>query len=152
MTNPKDAFNELTRRGGKRIVNVKQLSEVIGAGIAETIRRLELTVMQTLPAATPVDTGFARGKWTPTVGAAATNITERPGDEGAARSQGAAALEANKAKAKSIASTYLVKQGSVFITNTTPYVVFLDQGSSSQAPANFVSRAVQDAIASVSVS
>lgn len=46
-------------------------------------------------------------------------------------------------------ATYRLGQGSVFISNNVPYIVYLNQGSSSQAPPGFVETAVEVAIQNV---
>lgn len=147
----KDDFDDLKGRAptGRVLKNVGEVIAIIQGGSAEVIRKLQLRAMQTLQSATPVDTGHARSAWTPTVGSPADERLDRPSDEGDAKSAASGRLAENRARAEAIAGSYLLPQGTVFISNNVPYVIFLDQGSSSQAPSNFIERALFAAIASV---
>ena len=127
----------------------KRIEIELRAAGAKVIRRLELVTYQALTSATPVDTGFARASLTPAVGSPIVDAFERPSDEDAARSEAAAVLGTNRAKALEIAATYTLRQGRVFLTYRAPYVVFLNEGSSSQAPKKFVERAIASAVRAV---
>lgn len=143
-----DDFNDLQgkRPSGRVLKNVGELVAIIQGGSSELMRRLELRAMQTLVSATPVDTGHARSGWTPSVGSAVSDALELGSKKSETRRNANSRLRDNRAKAKAIAETYQLKQGTVFISNNVPYVVFLDQGSSAQAPANFIERALVAAI------
>ena len=79
---------------------------------------------------TPVDTGRARYSWYCSV--SAIDYTETP--------PGQWVLDPTRA-AKAFASS---KPGqSLFIANSTPYIEYLNQGSSRQAPARFVETTVE---------
>lgn len=150
MADPRDNFDDLVRgKGGKGTDDPRVIQRIIDGASAEVIRRIQLRAMQTVPIATPVDTGHARSGWTPNVGSPVVNRLERPADETVARAAAAKRTAANRARAEGIARSYLLRQGPVFISNSVPYVVFLDQGSSAQAPANFVARALTAAIKSI---
>jgi hypothetical protein len=127
--------------------------------------KLILRSLQAVTSATPVDTGFARGHWTPTVGSPALDrqspprsVTLTPGgkvsggsvDKKAARAEGRAARAANLAKAQALEKTYKVAQGRAFLSNNVPYLRYLNEGSSAQAGAKFVERAVDAAVRSLS--
>lgn len=147
----KDDFDDLSKKGqtGRVLKNTKQVQAILEGASSEVVRRIQLRAMQTLPSATPVDTGHARSAWTPNVGSPVVDRLDRPSDAKAARGAASGRAAANRAKAEGIARSYLLRQGKVFISNNVPYVVFLDQGSSAQAPANFVERALTAAILSV---
>lgn len=126
--------------------------EALLKGTAESsVRKLQLGVWQSLTSATPVDTGFARAGWTPSTGSPVADRLDAPPTKDAARSQGSQRQSANMARALNIASTYKLEQGQVFITNAVPYIVFLNEGSSSQAPSKFVERAINAAIRSLGI-
>lgn len=137
----------------------KRIEKELRAAGAAAIRRLQLRSFQALTSATPVDTGFARAGWTPSVGSAIAEPNPRPAgagsrdapgpNRGAVEAQASSNLSANQAKALQIAATYRLEQGSVFLTNAVPYVVFLNEGSSSQAPSKFVERALSAALLSL---
>lgn len=116
---------------------------------AKVVRKLELVAYQSLTSATPVDTGFARASLTPAVGTPMVDAFDRPTDKEAARATAQSALGTNRAKALEIAATYTLRQGKVFLTYRAPYVVFLNEGSSSQAPKKFVERAIASAVRAV---
>jgi len=144
----REDYDDLTPKAPRRILKSRQeLRAIIEGGTAEVVRRIQLRALQTLASATPVDTGHARSGWTPNVGSPVVDRLDRPNDETVARGAASSRAAANRAKAQAIAKSYLLRQGSVFISNNVPYVVFLDQGSSAQAPANFVERALTTAIA-----
>lgn len=116
-------------------------------GAAEkVVRRIQLTAWQTLTSATPVDTGHARSGWLPTTGSPADARLDAPKDRGDASSQAGARFAASATKAQQIAATYKLPQGKVFLTNPVPYIVYLNAGSSAQAPANFVDIAIAQAV------
>lgn len=127
----------------------KRIEAELRAAGAKVIRRLELVVYQSLTSATPVDTGFARGSLTPAIGSPIVEAFDRPSDDEAARQQATSAFAANRAKALQIAATYTIQQGRVFLTYRAGYVVFLNEGSSSQAPQKFVERAIASAVRAV---
>lgn len=124
--------------------------EVQLKGAAQTvIRTFQLRFFQAVTSATPVDTGFARAGWTPSAGSAITDRLDRPADLDVARSSATARLTENQTRAATIASTYKLEQGRVFITNAVPYIVFLNDGTSSQAPKKFVERAIEASLLSL---
>lgn len=113
----------------------------------KAVGQLQLRAWQALTSATPVDTGYARAGWTPSVGNARAELTApRPADERTARGVARKANPANRRTAQTIADTYRLDQGSVFITNGVPYIGFLNGGSSAQAPKQFVERAINKAV------
>jgi hypothetical protein len=130
----------------------------------KVIGQLLLRSLQSVTAATPVDTGFARGHWTPSVGAPVTaparppkKVVLTPGgkvsgtgtvDRKAARSEGSAARAANLAKARSLSETYKLSMGRPYLSNNVPYIVYLNEGSSAQAGAKFIEKAVDKAVRS----
>lgn len=107
------------------------------------VRKVILAVDQAVVLATPVDTGRARANWQPTLGDPATGTLPEPKSSGAGLQM---ALEA----ANRIAAMYKGGQGSVVhITNNLEYIEYLNQGSSTQAPANYVGTAILVAVSVV---
>jgi len=93
---------------------------------------------------TPVDLGWARANWVPSIGAPYTGgATDNPADGAIA---GATAAQSN-----GVASMfgYRLSRGAAFISNNVPYVTLLNQGSSDQAPAGFVQDAIKAGIRSL---
>lgn len=116
--------------------------------ISAVIGRLQLKVLQELTAVTPVDTGFARGAWTPSVGSVSTAEDRAPRDREEAEAAAAFRSARSQRIAQDIARTYQVSRGPVFISNNTPYIGRLNDGYSAKAPARFVEAAIARAIRS----
>ena len=104
------------------------------------IKRLALNVTANLVEETPVDTGWARANWVPTIGSPR------------GRTAGTrAAAEDGKIDLGPQASGQLAVLGyklgpSIFISNNVPYIKRLNAGSSRQAPAAFIQSSILRAI------
>jgi len=109
------------------------------------VSKLTLDVTANLIETTPVDTGWARANWQPTIGvpsailADPTTRDERAAAKGSASTMQAAGIAA-------VAGVYRLQQGSTFVTNRVPYIAKLNGGSSQQAPSGFVQAAIEKAI------
>lgn len=114
----------------------------------ESIGKFQLRLWQAVAIGTPVDLGFARSGWTPTVGTPATQRLDPPKDKAAAKAIASKRYTENQARAIALAKAYKLTNGSVYISNPVPYIVPLNNGSSSQAPARFVERAIEATIRS----
>lgn len=88
---------------------------------------------------TPVDTGWARANWIPNIGSPVKS------PRGTRDSVGRAAASQGRGIAVVLAS-YKIAKGKVYISNPVPYIVFLNEGSSTQAPAGFIQRAIRKAV------
>lgn len=113
------------------------------------VRRVALAADQAVVVSTPVDTGRARSNWIVALGDAADSPIEAytPGED---RSTEAANTQAALAQGEAVIRGYMGGQGtSIHITNNLPYIQKLNDGSSAQAPANFVETAVQQAVAAM---
>lgn len=126
--------------------DAKRIEEEILRAVRDVVRGVQLRSLQAVSSGTPVDTGFARGGWQPTIGAAATKLRPAPASRGEARSIGITGFAANNAKALQLSVSYQLSQGPVFLTNAVPYIERLNEGSSAQAPSKFVERAIEKAI------
>lgn len=91
------------------------------------VRKIGIEVFRRVILKTPVDTGRARGNWSAAVGTVtfkATGIEDKGG---------------GKAIAAMVGTVQTVNAGTVFyLTNTLPYIMRLEEGSSKQAPAGMV--------------
>ncbi len=83
---------------------------------------------------TPVDTGHARANWVPSVGA--PFAVEVPGISSTEHDAGVAAVLG-----------YKLGDGPTWITNNVPYILALNDGWSSQQPAGFIERAIDETLA-----
>lgn len=109
------------------------------------IIQLSLEVTANLIETTPVDLGWARANWVPTIGTPYDVNVGNPtdaSDVGAARRKQAEGRQALRG--------YKLTRGTIFVTNNVPYIQKLNEGSSKQAPAGFVQNAVEAAIRTVS--
>jgi len=96
-----------------------------------------VTAVRLLKERTPVDTGWARSNLVLSVGAPTTDPVGSKDSVDNGTSEGSISL---------VQSTYQTKQGSVFINNRVFYINRLNSGSSDQAPAGFIERAINEAI------
>lgn len=131
--------------------NFSRRITIIGDGIAEnadrTVRRVALVADQVLVSGTPVDTGRARSNWLVQLNQPAEGIIEAyvPGEFG---TTGGANTQAALNQAQAAISNYT--HGDVIhITNNLPYMQALNDGSSDQAPANFIEDGIQQAVQAV---
>ena len=90
------------------------------------------SILQAAVVATPVDEGRARGGWVVGINNPPTASGER------LDVSGAKAISSGKA----VLATRRTEQ-TIYISNNVEYIGFLNDGSSAQAPANFVSTAVK---------
>jgi hypothetical protein len=129
------------------IVDRNQIKVIVGDLVKITERiivKLALDITANLKNTTPVDTGWARANWLPSIGVPATPIgnpisrVERSAVVGSAQGQQAAA-EAGLLR-------YRLSSGSVFIRNNVPYIGSLNAGSSAKAPAGFVQAAIKQGV------
>lgn len=127
--------------------NIRLTMEALGDFIERGVRRLQARVYQTLTSASPVDTGFFRAGWVPSATAPSGGPSERPTSAEAARAQAALLFREHQAASDALARGYTLSQGLVFIVNPVSYGPRLNSGSSAQAPAMFVERAVAVAVA-----
>lgn len=103
-------------------------------------------IYQAVTTGTPVDTGFARAGWRMSAGAPSYGPTDRPADPGLAASSARAWSAANDRYAAALSSSYQLTDGTLHVSNAVRYLVYLNRGSSPQAPALFIERAIQAAI------
>lgn len=115
----------LTRRLNRVASRLTEGLERVVAEVTEEIGR-------ELVPATPVDTGFARGNWRPSLNAPATVPVTNNDPTGAA----------TIARITTVARQYRVGD-TVYITSNIPYIERLNEGSSPQAPAGFVQKSVR---------
>lgn len=126
--------------------NINVVIRGLRAGTERIVQALSLEVTANLKKApseggTPVDTGWARVNWVPTIGSpfSGTAGTRKQAESGSIDRSTSAAGEASLLG-------YKLARGQVFISNNVPYIGFLNNGSSKQAPRGFVQRAIQRAI------
>lgn len=126
---------------------MRQLGRQIEENLPEVSRRTALAVHNAVVFATPVDEGVARVNWQPSLVGPVTTTREAspPGQNGSTAAENAtAAIDLGRA----VISGYQGETG-IYISNPLPYIGRLNEGSSAQAPANFVEEAVQVGVRTV---
>lgn len=107
---------------------VARVSRELDLFVAGVITLISVNVTFNLVESTPVDTGFAKTNWIPSVGIPKTNTS------GSREATNSGAQKAGLARVR----VYRIGQGRVFIVNNVPYIGDLNDGSSAQAPSGFV--------------
>ena len=103
------------------------------------IVKITLDVTANLIETTPVDVGWARANWVPSIGAPVVKDLS-----GADRNVQSAAAESSSGQAAVLG--YRLGRGRVFVSNNVDYILPLNDGHSSQRPAGFVQRAIRKAV------
>lgn len=100
----------------------------------DNVKRLAAYIHQTVVLATPVDTGHARANWDLSLHAATTTVRQETDKSGQSTiSRGNRVL------------THRKTEETIHITNNVEYIPYLNNGSSAQAPAGFVEKAISAA-------
>ena len=101
---------------------------------ARLLQKVTLNITSNLQEDTPVDTGWARANWVPSIGSPF---------RGLAGSRKGVINNALTERGKSLISTsYTLDKGAIYISNNVPYIVNLNEGSSTKAPAAFIQAAI----------
>lgn len=114
--------------------------------IERSMRHLQFRCFQALTSANPVDTGFSRSRWSVETGAPIPAAVNRPADADLARAQAQVLFSAHRAASEALRNGYVLSQGPIFILNDASYMVYLNAGSSPQAPPMFIERAIDTAV------
>lgn len=112
------SFSQFSRRMAIRAEEVK-------ANTGKTVRRAAIAADTAIVTSTPVDLGRAKGNWNASVGTPDTSTQDDDLDPGGQMtlSQHQGTIEGWK-----------IGQGAIFIANGLPYILPLENGSSTQAP------------------
>ena len=111
------------------------LREKIDAHVNQVARRLALDIDQRVVLRTPVDTGRARSNWLVGLGAPRRDTTETLDKTGSK-----AIVDAANTIGRSRAYQ------DIWISNNLPYILALEEGSSTQAPEGMARIAVAEAL------
>ena len=102
------------------------------------IKVLAVNITANLVERTPVDTGWAKSNWIPSVG---ESVSE---PQGSKENVGQAAAAQAGGQARVLG--YKLSKRNVFISNNVPYISLLNDGHSKQAPAGFVQVEIEQGI------
>lgn len=103
--------------------------------VDDTLRKVALVANQTVIMATPVDTGRARANWQVSIDTEIDAVVDDTNAQGAL--------------ARNAAVIQGYRNGAIILQNNVPYIGALNSGSSAQAPAMFVEKALQNAVRAV---
>lgn len=123
---------------------IEAIVRAIDGFTSKVTQKVTLDVTANLIETTPVDTGWARANWVPSVG----KVFAGPGGKPDRPTREALVVGAEGQQQSSIAgiASYDIKQGSVFVSNNVGYIEDLNSGTSSKAPAAFVQSAIDKAV------
>lgn len=122
-------------------------AKAVGEGSQEVVRKVAKAAGTAVVYGTPIDTSRARMNWQSTVGSPATGVLlPYPSQPGSPQEGTRAALSS----LEDATIQYAGQEGGIWITNNLDYIQALNNGSSAQAPADFVAQAVLAGVRSVS--
>ncbi len=107
------------------------------------VTKITLDLTANLIEDTPVDVGWAQGNWVPAIGKPFA-IDLRNVEATASNAAAAKSRQGNATAA--VATGYRLSRGKVFVSNNVPYITRLNDGSSRQAAAGWVQRAIAKAV------
>lgn len=113
---------------------IRRRGRMVEEGSSRIVVETAIVIDQAVVLATPVDTGRARANWQAAIGAPITEATEETDQSG----------QTTLSRNNAVIRTHRGGQ-TVYLSNNVAYIGALNNGSSSQAPANFVGIAVRDA-------
>ncbi len=127
---------------------VKIVAEDLEKFTTRVMVRLTTSIWAELQEATPVDTGWARANWHPSVRSPVTEAVAdlSDGTEPTPELVQAAAAQ-SQAGLDEVAAYRFPHDGRVYIVNNAHYIQRLNEGHSPQAPPEFVQKAIQAGIA-----
>lgn len=116
----------------------RRVTAILREAIGLVTGRLAVNISAELITDTPVDTGWARANWVPSIGVP----IDEPETDQADASLVPAATSRQQTGIAAVTATYSLDQGSIFLSNNVPYITLLNMGTSAQAPAGFVQTAI----------
>ena len=116
------------------MASARDVAKALRDGIAKSIRDTMLLARQNVTNATPVDTGHAASNWVLSI--------SRPYSEvcGSREAVSTSAQDVGDAAIREYSGGDL--RSKIYLRNNVPYMVYLDNGWSQQAPLNFIARAL----------
>jgi hypothetical protein len=124
---------------------VNKVMRKLTALTTQVVKKLTLDTTANLIATTPVDTGWARANWLASVFKPEAGPEQNLSKEATEAAEPGLKSQQEQLLA-TIAISYKLSQGPVFITNNVPYIKSLNNGSSLKAPVGFVQAAITKAL------
>jgi hypothetical protein len=114
----------------------RRVRDELEQALERAMAALAVNITAELIERTPVDTGWARSNWVPAIG----NVSVSDGPQLSEEARIAAVPGQRSSQQSAIANvaSYRIQDGPVTISNNVPYIIFLNEGSSAQAPSGFV--------------
>ena len=134
-----------TSRTGKQLAKrLEMIADGIGSHVEVYVRKAAVAADTAAVMSTPVDTGRARSNWRVAIGAP---ILTETGFSGPSKAKGGGkgrteAFQSALNEGMAVAPTWRLGMGSIFISNSVPYIVRLDNGYSAQAPKGMTLKAI----------
>lgn len=121
------------------MASAKQIAKELEAFLDKVVTKIALDVTANLQETTPVDTGWARANWVPQIGTpyAGEDLGRQPTVQDATSHAGT-----QQSAIASVAATYSIPKGKIFITNNVKYI---EELNATVAPA-FVQKSIVKAI------
>lgn len=114
--------------------DITKFSAAIGVNVTVVTRKIALDIFASIIRRTPADTGRARASWNINAGSADLSVSPSV-------KKGGKVPLTDKGGSLGIVAAF----SSIFITNNLVYITFLEEGSSTQAPAGMVKVALEEA-------
>lgn len=133
-------LNEFSRRMNLR-------ADRLGTNADKLVRKVALVADQAIVTSTPVDTGRARSNWIVQLDSAADQIISAY-SEGRSGSTESENTQAAIDQGSRVISNYQTGRV-IHISNNLDYIQDLNDGTSAQAPPNFVEIAVMEAVEAI---
>lgn len=118
----------------------KLVTEEVNSVVSEVAKTAFEAVRSRPPEGTPVDTRWARSAWRIKTDTPSNGPTQDKGDVPQSESDAIASLQ------EFLQTKDFSKISWIFINNRVPYIHLLNQGSSTQSPANFVELGIKKAL------
>lgn len=121
-------------------------AQAVGTNSQEAVRKVAKAAGTAVVYGTPIDTSRARMNWQTSVGTPAVGVLSPYPSQPGSPSEG---TRAALSLLNSATGAYSGQQGGIWIVNNLDYIVNLNNGSSAQAPADFVAQAVLAGVRSI---
>lgn len=121
---------------------IRDLAEYTRLEIVALAMNVDANLREAPPVGTPVDTGWAKANWLPSIGAPLILDSDLKDPTPAA----VAARQGTAEKGLNDVLSWRVEDGAIFVTSSVPYIVVLNEGHSKQSPKGFVQAAIELAV------
>lgn len=133
--------------------NIRRQGSSVENSATALVKATSLRALKSLVRNTAVDTGVARSNWRVGVGAPTRAVIPAyaPGRKlGIGENANASgAIAAGSARIKSVRGASRGLATAIYISNATPYIERINNGSPTASPAGFIERALQEASAEI---